>query len=264
MQFEAKLRACRGLLSLFLLIVVVGHLAVAAYRVGQFLTSSATSREGAYQLDSFSQSSVAAAILKQEAERLLAAYLQSGQPDIDLSRLPSEEEKTQNRNQLRTTAFKSCALDPSRIQPLEKLRRSIQQLNSDLDTKLMLVYYENGLWSEFLERYLHLLHTEPENAFVVNWAWCALMSAQSSHRTGEILNEFDHLTRFHPQFKTAHGLCSALEEWKAAQTGMVGPVYSRVDAESAAAGSGFSAAATLEEPRPTTGHIHEGLDLGQP
>jgi hypothetical protein len=207
----------KQLFSVCLLGFVVWHLAHAGFKTSQFFTSSTITSEGVCQLDSFSEPSVAASILKQEAERLLGAYAQSrDQKAMELPQNVAQQGDPQgtNRNPSGLAGFECSAPFRSTIEPLEKLHRNVQELNGDLDRKLMLVYYQNRRSGEFLDCYLHFFRAEPENAQVLTWAWSALGCAESCQRTDEVLDEFEHLLKYHPNFKTARGLKSTVAEWK--------------------------------------------------
>jgi len=102
------------------------------------------------------------------------------------------------------------------IKQLEERHREVATLNADLDRGLMIIYFDNHLWSEFLDRYLHLIHTDPQNPNVLMWARPALTCSKNCNRTEEVCGELKNLTQFHPALKTVPGLKTVLREWASA------------------------------------------------
>jgi hypothetical protein len=216
----------KRLFYLVLLVFLVWQLGSACIKAIEFLRPSIAWAEGVCKLDSFSQPSLAAAILRQEAQRLLTAYVQ-GQQQLELTGKELEACGRANAVQgpFSRVASERSGADQLTIQPIEQFERTVCELSTELNRMLILAYFQNGSWNEFIDRYLISLHTEPESAVVVHWAWCALESSQDCDRTSEVLDEFEHLTRFHPQWKTARGLKSVLDEWRATDK----PAAARVD-----------------------------------
>jgi hypothetical protein len=99
------------------------------------------------------------------------------------------------------------------IAPMERLRGQIEELNCDLNRDLLTVYFGNHLWKEFLDCYLRSLHEAPNGNQALVWARPALRCAQDLGRTDEVLDALHHLTRFHPELRTARRLKVVLDEW---------------------------------------------------
>src|SRR5262249_5174898 len=156
------------------------------------------------------------AVLKQEAQRLMEDYMLERHQRLELAetRKPVQGQSRPNP-ELVPSAVECSAAAPLTIKPIEELDREVQRLSRDLDHKLILVYYQNRLWNEFLDRYLDCLHAEPQSEVVETWAWCALESSQNSGRADEIMDRLEHLARSCPQSKTARKVKTTLEEWRA-------------------------------------------------
>jgi hypothetical protein len=216
---SSRLRLLGALFYLLLLLFVVWYLAGAGFRLSEFFKSSTASLEDVRQLDSFSQPCIAAAILKQESDQLFAAYLRDRPQGPDIP-LPQSQPQIANQISEPPPTGGAQARDPLRksqtIERLADLQRKVDGLDGDLDRKLLMVYYENCLWNEFLDRYLHLAQAEPRSVAVLSWAWIALACSLSCHRTGEVTDQLEHLARFHPELKTVRGLKKTLEDWRAA------------------------------------------------
>jgi hypothetical protein len=210
---------------------VVWELASAGVRTSRFLVASPGFEVNAHELDSFSQASVATAALEQEGQELLQNYLDERRQKRDCAL---------DGNAIYASNHSNAAMIPQRtndhsltglatIRQIEQLHGIVHKLSSELDRKFMMVYYENGLWNEFLEHYLSCLHAEPQGDVVEMWEWCALEGSRNCHRTDEIVDGLERLTRLHPEYRTAQKLKKTLEEWKTLHPGVEVKGYSSTE-----------------------------------
>jgi hypothetical protein len=151
-------------------------------------------------LDSFSAPSVASGILKQQAEHLLMIYSRNRQVMTRVDRTQGIQVDEQ-----------------ATIQEFEALQHEVSEVDVDLDRKLMIVYLDHHLYNQFLDRYLHLIHSDPQSANVLNWAWPALTCSKECARTAEVFTGLANLARFHPELKTARGLKLLLKDWSSTE-----------------------------------------------
>lgn len=182
------------------LLFVVWEFVTFGVRDLQFFFSSSTGTEDVCHLDSFSEPSLASSILRQQSDRLLLSYT----PHQQITTRAGTTQRLQIDNR-------------SITKQIEELQHEVATLDSDLDRGLMIIYFDNHLWSEFLDRYLHLVHTEPQSANVLMWAWPALTCSKNCNRTDEVFAELKNLTQFHPTLKTISGLKAVLSEWASAE-----------------------------------------------
>ena len=217
------LTGSRALLCL-LMLLLVWHLAGVGYQTSQSLKLSIAQSDDVCELDSSSKPSIAAAILKQEAGRLFSAYIQQedlkqaaelGPGSVQQPRQPASQHPPGPDQDPSDGCSTAAALEAPALQPLARLREEAQELNIDLDRKLLKVYYENHLWDAYLDCYLEMLQGVPENPVVLTWARTALLISQKSGRTDEIVDAMRHVTRFRREAKTARGLTSMVEQWEA-------------------------------------------------
>ncbi len=211
------------LFNLLLLLFVFWLLADPEWRVRQFLRSSNSPGEQPIELDSFSRPCIARAVLANEAERLLGAYTGARDGHDELQALLQQKPELFGKQtlhyaaQLTEDAVKDYFIpQSSTIGPLEDLHQQIEELHGDLDRKLLVVYSQNGRWNEFLDRYLHLLRTEPEHRAVLNWVRTALVCSQRCGRSDELLDALGDVIRFHGDLKTVPSLRATLNEWRSA------------------------------------------------
>jgi hypothetical protein len=152
---------------------------------------------GALPLDSFSQPSLALALLKQEAARLLAAYLQ--QRDLFS---PAAHEAV--------PPLQDSRLDAA-MAPVARLHRQIEELGFDLDCRLLWLYAENHRHREFLDRYLHLVQEAPRRTEVAVWYAHAFAAARGCGRSEELADALQHVVRFRERAGTVQTLARLLE-----------------------------------------------------
>jgi hypothetical protein len=157
-------------------------------------------RSGAPALDSFSEPSVCLARLKQEGEVLMLAYVDKRDQGADP--LPGPSQGT------------TRSIGSFRGQALANLHAGVQDLEVDLDRKLLVAYYQNGSWKEFVDCYLELVQQTPERPVGEAMAWSALLSAQKCGRVEEVTDTMHHVIRFQPNLQSAQALRMALDRWE--------------------------------------------------
>jgi hypothetical protein len=153
--------------------------------------------DGSLPLDSFSQPSLALALLKQEAARLLAAYLQQ-RDQVS----PAEHEAV--------PPLQDSRLDAA-MAPVARLHRQIEELGFDLDCRLLWLYAENHRHREFLDRYLHLVQEAPRRTEVAVWYAYAFAAARGCGRSEELADALEHVVRFRERAGTVQTLAGLLE-----------------------------------------------------
>jgi hypothetical protein len=195
--------------SLLLATLVAADLAQSGLKVVQlFRTPDLVA--GVSPLDSFSTPSAAAAILKEEAETLLFDYAAARD-----AACASDRSATHGSRQIMKEQHPEADL-VSRIQPLEKLYTTVQDLNLELYQKLLVVYSENHLENELVDTFLLLLQNAPERPEVLSWVRIALDCSQHCGRTEELEDAVHHALRFHPNLKTAAPLADLMQACEAA------------------------------------------------
>jgi hypothetical protein len=167
------------------------------------------------QFDSFSESALATAVLKREAESLLFAYTQSRDFGLDaayrLGAVQQSGASTADKSSIAASEGASAA-QASIILSLEQLRGEIHERETDLDRKLMMAYYQSDRWNDFLDQYLRLSHESPRDSYVVEWAGCALGSARQCGRMDEIVQALE-ASPVHADPETVEALRTVLAEW---------------------------------------------------
>jgi len=172
------------------------------------------------EFDSFSEPAIARTVLKDEAERQLAAFTVCRELESNATvHVPSAA--TRAKPSAGECPFdRSEQLSPQRasiIASMEQLRRESQELKTDVDRKLLSVYYESEMWPEFLELYLQLLQDAPANGFVVEWTQVALSRGERCGRGNDVMQALERALASYPDSKTVRGLKSALEQWASAE-----------------------------------------------
>jgi hypothetical protein len=179
-------------------------------------------RDGVTFFDSFSDPSIACAILRQETQRLLLIHTehfdqeqasQAGQVGAD--RELAVRARTRQKADSLPASGDPSGLDRSSMQSLAALDAQVQDVNLDLGRTLLVVYAREQSWNEFVDRYLQIVRERPGRAEVVVWARRALDSSQKCGRAEEVADVLQHVVRFHPELRTAEGLERALAAWKA-------------------------------------------------
>jgi hypothetical protein len=219
---------CRGVWTVvrgafFLLLggLVLIDLARSGIKAGQYFRMPVL-LAGVSPLDSFSEPSTAAAILKQEAEMLLFEYTEARNgASAHYPSVRQNPKRGANQGQpasypLQFSGFeRGSALDVARIRPLEKLQATVQNLNLELYRDLLVVYSENHFDNELVDTFLRLLRVSPECPEVLQWVRIALDSSQPCGRTEEVQDALQHTLRFHPTLKTAAQLAALKQSWDA-------------------------------------------------
>jgi hypothetical protein len=179
-------------------------------------------------LDSFSEPSVGLAVLKQEAERLMSNYSQNrNEVEMYRSTQLSDSAATGTKEVAGSVSSwlaavnSAAAQEDSALKRLEKLRTDVQELEVDLDWKLMTAYSQNDSCNEFLDCYLRLVHQAPERPWVLFWRKYALECARNCGRAEEVTDALRHLLRFQQNLFSARErrallkMRVALEKWEA-------------------------------------------------
>jgi hypothetical protein len=181
-------------------------------------------------LDSFSGPSVGLAVLKREADQLMAVYAgnkQEARPSWAASF--HERAATGSHAVPASTHSSPAALEApvaraaSALKLIAKLHGEVQDLEVDLDWKLMTAYCQNHSCDEFLDCYLRLVPRAPQRPWVMLWRWYALECARKCGRAEEIADALNHVVRFQQNLYSARErgalleMRAALEEWEANQ-----------------------------------------------
>jgi hypothetical protein len=168
-------------------------------------------QEQVCRFDSFSEPSIAAAVLRQEADRLLGAYLQEDPQNLNFG--PGSPNPTDPAR----PALGQCPIERSpSIPAIQNLQKEVHALDSDLDRALMVIYFRERSWNNFLDCYLHFLQTDPQSAFVLILTRSALIGSENCGRTDEVLDALAHFTKLHGELKSTQLVRGMLEQWKAA------------------------------------------------
>jgi hypothetical protein len=171
--------------------------------------------------DAFSEPSVACAILRQEAERLLWVYRedwdreqasqrQRNGGDVEPGARPGAGQSTE----LLTTSANRSGLQTPSIESLRVLDAQVQDVQLSLTLKLLLVYADHQMWNEFVDRYLQLPREGPGRAKAALFVRLALDCSEKCGRTEEVVDALQHMVRFHPELKSSEGVKEVLAEWK--------------------------------------------------
>jgi hypothetical protein len=212
--------AARSAFYLLLAALIAVELTRSAFQAATFFRKPDPVAD-VWGLDSFSEPALAAAILKQRAESCFA-QARNAAWDYDLSPV---HDPRQAANGLRQDRGFAGLAGPERGSPpqvpwlahLEELRATIQDLNIDLDQKLLVIYSENRLENQFLDRFLQLLCEAPNRQEVLDWAPASLECSLHCGRTEELEDALRHLARFHPNLKTTKRLAARVQAWEASQ-----------------------------------------------
>jgi hypothetical protein len=177
--------------------------------------------DGVVCFDSFSEPSLACAILSQEADRLVAAYCdrwnqeQLSHPGpIDGGREILDQPRKGEEASALPAGGKEPGLQRSAIESIAALDAKVQNLSLGLGARLLLVYAMQHAWNEFVDCYLRFVREAPGRAEVSLWARTALDNAQKCGRSEEVADALQRIVRFHPELKTTAGLRAVLAQWK--------------------------------------------------
>jgi len=213
----------RSTFYLLLAALIAVHLIRIAFNDSRFFRA-ADPLGGASSLDSFSEPATAAVILKRQAESLLLDYTEArnAASEVAPTYLPNHREvDSHNKVPQEYTGFagfgRGSASEVSRIQPLEQLHATMQDMTIDLDQKLLVVFSENHFENQLLDRFLQFLQEAPERPAVLEWVNRALDYSRDCGRTEELEDALEHTVRFHPELKTTRQLKALVESWEAKQ-----------------------------------------------
>jgi hypothetical protein len=115
------------------------------------------------ELDSFSSSGIASAVLTHETERCVQEVKESG--------------------------------SDSSLNEMERVSTVIGKLRLNLDKELIQIYLSRHRSTTVVSSYLELLHEAPDSDVIV-WAVHALQCAKECGRTEEVLDAMEHFWRF--------------------------------------------------------------------
>lgn len=169
------------------------------------------------ELDSFAEPSIAAAVLKKQAQDLIWAYNVSrdaawspkSQLDPDRERRCAPREGEPFLQGSSACAAKSQnALSASTCEWIQRFKEAIHQredaaLASGLEDQLLHIYEDNGLWNEVIDCYLGILSRRPDSPLAVAWAPLALDRSTYCNRTEEVRDALEHVARFSRDRKLA-------------------------------------------------------------
>jgi len=207
----------KSVFYLLLAALIAVDLTRSAFRAGRLFRKPDAVAD--VSLDSFSEPAIAAGILKHQAE---SCYAQARTAAGDFALSPVHDPRQARNDQpprggpVGPAGFGrgSPAVAPG-IQSLEELRAMTQDLNVDLDGKLLVLYSENRLEDQLLDRFLQLLHEAPESQELLIWVPFLLDCSRRVGRTEEMEDAVRHLVRFHPNLKTAKELTALVQAWEA-------------------------------------------------
>ncbi len=202
---------------------LVGALACVYSGVVRDWRSAAILTGGIPELDSFSEAGIAAAILKKRSEDLIWAYRMRREVE---TLTPSPIGRAAVKEAGMAPEQPSSNADTKPVNDLSKgtsewiarLRRESAELReialaSDLESQLLVIYRENGLWDEFLDCYLGILGRSPESEPVVVWARSALEYSSGCGRAEEVQDALRHLGRFSRNTRVRVLVRAALDDW---------------------------------------------------
>src|SRR5678809_1356069 len=136
-------RVCRPLFYLVVSTLLLWHLISEVLKGSQFFRFPASSGESVSGFDSFSQPSIAMALLDHEARRRIMLYTDTWEqaPEMDLGQAPelTRPANIPPRRQSPLWEYIRKAETPaqaSAFKPLAELHQEVQKLSTDLDGKL--------------------------------------------------------------------------------------------------------------------------------
>ncbi len=170
--------------------------------------------------DSFSEPSVACAVLKQQAERLLLEHRKEWDWQRSSPNLRNEagaeraagSKAGQRTDRLTASARRS---QPPSIESLHGLDVQVQAVQLSLARKLLVVYADHEMWDEFVDCYLQLLWERPVHDGYFLFIPFALECSEKCGRAEELADALRHIVRFHPEIKSSNYLKASLAEWEA-------------------------------------------------
>jgi hypothetical protein len=167
-------------------------------------------------LDSFAEPSVACALLKQEADRLLLLYNEARDRETPLRLVEAASRFAKPNRRTVATALANLPVLPSpETQSLLSLDTEVRDLRLDLSRKVLTVYLDQHLWSRFVDRYLEIVLENPDCWEVKAYFTTALDCAQKCGRTAEVCTALWGAIEAHPESRGLLKLRGALATWKA-------------------------------------------------
>lgn len=175
----------------------------------------ATLVDGAPPLDSFSQPTLACAILQQHIFRLRLTYLEARE---DATKAPSPPLLCRGaappKNEQQSEACcgakgKMAPILESVVRQLDELHSELQQLHIYLDRELMSIDYENELWDQHVDAFLQLLRLSPQSA-ELNLGR-VLTAAERCGRSEEVKEALRQAIEFDQDRKEAENLKAMLD-----------------------------------------------------
>ena len=175
-------------------------------------------------LDSFSEPSVACALLEQEASRLLLVYcakrdreeaslLAETRGRVELAALPEE---TDEATAPPAASRKLPGSQTPELRSLLALDAQVLDLHLALSRKVLKVYVDQHLWNQFVDRYQEIIRESPERGEVNSYFRCALDCAEKCGRAEELVDVLQRLIQVHPELGRLVSLKEPLADWKAA------------------------------------------------
>jgi hypothetical protein len=212
-----------------LLLIAVLLLGANGLRCFRTFSTPGTTADVWADLDSFSQSSVAEAILRRDAQALLLEYTDSYNTylqsldawnrayaswSVDESSVASRAVPIFAANY---GAMPKFALDKW-AERFNRCRASLsnQAIVESLEHGLLLLYEQNRRWPEFLDLYLDIVRKSPDNSDVVDWAQSALTHSRVYGREEEVLAYLQFVAKFGGSPSLAR-LTPILERWNGAR-----------------------------------------------
>ena len=216
MQKGSELRAWYGTWGCVVLVLAaVCSLAGPAGQVIRILAGGTGDPDYVCQLDCFAEPAVATAVLRTEGDRLLNAFVQTR--DLAAKANSPRREEALDKEVV-STPHQLPPGQEGNIRALERLRIQAEDLQRDLDKKLLAVYCECGLWNEFLEHFLTHLRQFPDDPVLIAWAEFALVHASERGEAARVIEALLQACRTGADPKIVRGLDSALEEWRRRET----------------------------------------------
>lgn len=203
-----------------------------AFSVGvRFVRSLAGPTESVPDLDSFSEPSVAAAILKKQAADLIREYEKSQEEKCQIS-CPGQNDDSiaascgsgQFRPENPSRGIDPQGVPKSAPEWIRRIREAIRQREEalgmdELEDQLLRICQEQKQWNEFIDAYLQLLGRRPGSDIAVAWLRIALDYSAYCDRTEEMREVLEHLARFHRDRKLARRIKNVLDQWSRANGG---------------------------------------------
>ena len=204
------------------LVLVVGLLAGTAVKLADLMFSYPDTLDSTLDLDSFSEASIARAILKKHAQSLILASVADRETLYYIVTQPKAGDLICTANTNSTAGYP--AQDEARLK--SRIDHWIEQHQTELkkqkeiwaecplEYELLLLYKTNHRWEEFVDCYLNLLGATPNHHIVTTWVREALTYSGACGRTEELLDALQHLARFHRDPSVVEKIKAILARWE--------------------------------------------------